>query len=109
MVSLVLTVVIAAVTMMVGLVVVANMETSMPSIATSTLSTSLTEVLTNTGTAFNFLAQFVALSPLTACYMSYRDIRTRNGTICAGSCLHHRDREWRPRSRKLTTIAPGVG
>ena len=56
MVSLILTVVIAAVTMMVGLVVVANMESSMPSITTSVLSTSLTSVLTNTGTAFNFLA-----------------------------------------------------
>ena len=56
MVSLILTVVIAAVTMMVGLVVVANMEDSMPSIATSVLSFSLTNVLTNTGTAFNFLA-----------------------------------------------------
>lgn len=56
MVSLILTVVIAAVTMMVGLVVVANMESSMPSISTSVLSTSLTSVLTNTGTAFNFLA-----------------------------------------------------
>lgn len=56
MVSLILTVVIAAVTMMVGLVVVANMESSMPSISTSVLSTSLTNVLNNTGTAFNFLA-----------------------------------------------------
>jgi len=56
MVSLILTVVIAAVTMMVGLVVVANMESSMPSITTSVLSTSLTNVLNNTGTAFNFLA-----------------------------------------------------
>jgi len=56
MVSLILTVVIAAVTMMVGLVVVANMERSMPSISTSVLSTSLTNVLNNTGTAFNFLA-----------------------------------------------------
>ena len=56
MVSLILTVVIAAVTMMVGLVVVANMENSMPSITTSVLSTSLTNVLNNTGTAFNFLA-----------------------------------------------------
>jgi len=56
MVSLILTVVIAAVTMMVGLVVVANMESSMPSIDDSVLSTSLTSVLTNTGTAFNFLA-----------------------------------------------------
>ena len=56
MVSLILTVVIAAVTMMVGLVVVANMEASMPSITTSVLSTSLQNVLTNTGTAFNFLA-----------------------------------------------------
>jgi len=52
MVSLILTVVIAAVTMMVGLVVVANMESSMPSITTSVLSTSLTNVLNNTGTAF---------------------------------------------------------
>jgi len=56
MVSLILTVVIAAVTMMVGLVVVANMETSMPSLATSQLSTSMDSVMTNTGTAFNFLA-----------------------------------------------------
>lgn len=56
MVSLILTVVIAAVTMMVGLVVVANMESSMPSITMSVLSTSLTNVLNNTGTAFNFLA-----------------------------------------------------
>jgi hypothetical protein len=56
MVSLILTVVIAAVTMMVGLVVVANMESSMPSISGSVLSSSLTSVLTNTGTAFNFLA-----------------------------------------------------
>ena len=56
MVSLILTVVIAAVTMMVGLVVVANMERSMPSITLSVLSASLTNVLTNTGTAFNFLA-----------------------------------------------------
>jgi hypothetical protein len=56
MVSLILTVVIAAVTMMVGLVVVANMESSMPSITRSVLSTSLTNVLNNTGTAFNFLA-----------------------------------------------------
>jgi hypothetical protein len=56
MVSLILTVVIAAVTMMVGLVVVANMESSMPSITQSVLSTSLTNVLNNTGTAFNFLA-----------------------------------------------------
>lgn len=52
MVSLILTVVIAAVTMMVGLVVVANMESSMPSITLSVLSTSLTNVLNNTGTAF---------------------------------------------------------
>lgn len=52
MVSLILTVVIAAVTMMVGLVVVANMEASMPSITESVLSTSLDSVLTNTGTAF---------------------------------------------------------
>jgi lipoprotein signal peptidase len=56
MVSLILTVVIAAVTMMVGLVVVANMESSMPDITTSVLSTSMTSVMENTGTAFNFLA-----------------------------------------------------
>ncbi len=56
MVSLILTVVIAAVTMMVGLVVVANMESSMPDISGSALSTSLTNVMENTGTAFNFLA-----------------------------------------------------
>ena len=56
MVSLILTVVIAAVTMMVGLVVVANMETSMPDITNSVLSTSMTSVMENTGTAFNFLA-----------------------------------------------------
>jgi hypothetical protein len=37
-------------------VVVANMERSMPSITLSALSSSLTSVLTNTGTAFNFLA-----------------------------------------------------
>ena len=56
MVSLILTVVIAAVTMMVGLVVVANMETSMPDISGSALSGSLDSVMENTGTAFNFLA-----------------------------------------------------
>jgi hypothetical protein len=56
MVSLILTVVIAAVTMMVGLVVVANMETSMPDISNSALSSSLDSVMENTGTAFNFLA-----------------------------------------------------
>ena len=56
MVSLILTVVIAAVTMMVGLVVVANMETSMPDISNSALSGSLDSVMDNTGTAFNFLA-----------------------------------------------------
>lgn len=56
MVSLILTVVIAAVTMMVGLVVVANMESSMPDITTSALSASMTSVMENTGTAFNFLA-----------------------------------------------------
>lgn len=56
MVSLILTVVIAAVTMMVGLVVVANMESSMPDISGSQLSTSLDQVMANTGTAFNFLA-----------------------------------------------------
>jgi hypothetical protein len=56
MVSLILTVVIAAVTMMVGLVVVANMERSMPAITLSVLSASLTNVLTNTGTAFTIIS-----------------------------------------------------
>ena len=56
MVSLILTIVIAAVTMMVGLIIVANMELSMPSITNSALAGSLAGVMSNTGTAFNFLA-----------------------------------------------------
>ena len=84
MVSLVLTVVIAAVTLLVGIVIVSNMETTtglvlsgvngnatnatgssigcgvdwcrVPFGQSATLSTSFTNVLTGTGTAFNFLA-----------------------------------------------------
>ena len=56
MVSLILTIVIAAITMMVGLIIVANMESNMPTITNSALSGSLTSVMNNTGTAFNFLA-----------------------------------------------------
>ncbi len=56
MVALILTIVIAAITMMVGLIIVANMESNMPTITNSALSGSLTSVMNNTGTAFNFLA-----------------------------------------------------
>ena len=49
MVSLILTVVIAAVTMMVGLVVVANMETSMPDLTESALSGSMDSVIEKHG------------------------------------------------------------
>ncbi|MFA5445123.1 MAG: hypothetical protein WC262_09170 [Bacteroidales bacterium] len=123
MVSLILTVVIAAVTMMVGLVVVANMETSMPDISGSALSTSLDSVMENTGTAFNFLA-LAGLLHLGCNYTTgslYKYVgseRSDNKPYLRFSCglravrsrcrLHYRYCRWRP-WQQLKTIFSNFG
>lgn len=57
MVSLLLTVVIAAVTLMVGLVVAGNIMNSLPQTSTSSAMTAATQTIAdNAGTAFNFVA-----------------------------------------------------
>ena len=57
LVSVILTVVIAAVTLMIGLVVFGNIESSMPTSGlSSNIINTMNTVTANTGTAFNFLA-----------------------------------------------------
>lgn len=56
MVSLIMTVVIAAVTMMIGLVVVSNLQAALPEMPSAQFSTQTTALTENLGTAFNFLA-----------------------------------------------------
>ena len=123
MVSLILTVVIAAVTMMVGLVVVANMETSMPDISNSALSTSLDSVMENTGTAFNFLAHpvcfaMVAMIPRVRMH-NMTDLKKAiisrifgfpglNGIIRFSRRIYHRYCRWRP-WQQLKTIFSNFG
>ena len=124
MVSLILTVVIAAVTMMVGLVVVANMETSMPDISGSALSTSLDSVMENTGTAFNFLAllgcsTMVAMIPQicesSKTVKSERALIWRSNryswlqwAVCFSGSVYHRYCRWRP-WQQLKTIFSNFG
>ena len=122
MVSLILTVVIAAVTMMVGLVVIANMETSMPDITTSALSTSMTAVMENTGTAFNFLA---LLSFTMGCNDIHNMVKIQNPdilksgiisrilrfaqrdrVICSGSRIYHRYCRWCARKQVKLNFTP---
>ena len=122
MVSLILTVVIAAVTMMVGLVVVANMETSMPDLTNSPLSGSMTSVIENTGTAFNFLAlsgflvgcnDTLNMKKFTTTDILKRGIRSRFSrfarrarVICFGSCIYHRYCGWSARKQVKLNFTP---
>ena len=54
--SIVFTVVFAAVALVVGVFIVSNTETSLPAITNSVLSSSVTDIAVGTGNAFNFLA-----------------------------------------------------
>jgi len=122
MVSLILTVVIAAVTMMVGLVVIANMETSMPDITTSALSTSMTAVMENTGTAFNFLALLSFLMGFNVTHNVTKFVTTdtlkrgirslilrfaqRDRVICSRSRIYHWYCRWRARKQVKLNFTP---
>lgn len=54
--SIVFTVVFAAVALVVGIFIVSNTETSLPAITNSVLSSSVTDIAIGSGNAFNFLA-----------------------------------------------------